>query len=43
MSKFVAQIAFVPNTPHIEFAEITRVSAAIQKQVTRDLAPIWDH
>jgi hypothetical protein len=42
MSKFVAQIAFVPNTPHIEFAEITRVSAAIQKQVTRDLAPIWD-
>ena len=42
MTKIVAQVALVPNTPHVDFAEITRVAAAIQKQMTRDVSPLWD-
>ena len=42
MTKLVAQVALVPNTPQIDFAEVTRVSAALQKQITRDVSPIWD-
>lgn len=35
-------IAVVTETPAIDFNQISRVSAALQKQVSRDLAPIWD-
>jgi hypothetical protein len=35
-------IAIVPEAAGIDFAELTRVSAALQKQVTRDLAPLWN-
>jgi hypothetical protein len=41
MTKLVAQVALVPNGPHIDLAELTRVSAAIQKQIARDVSPIW--
>jgi len=34
-------IALVNQTVHINSAELSRVSAALQKQVTRDLSPIW--
>ena len=36
------QIAMVSETKHISFAELGTVSAALQKQVTRDLSPIWN-
>lgn len=42
MTKLVAQVALVPNGPHIDLAELTRVSAAMQKQITRDVSPIWN-
>jgi hypothetical protein len=34
-------IAIAPEAGDIDLAQLTRVSAAIQKQVTRDLAPLW--
>lgn len=36
------QIALISNTPNVSFGELSRVSAAIQKQVSRDFAPIWN-
>src|SRR5438876_3848532 len=40
----VAQIALVADPPSqlVSFDEVARVSAAIQKQVVRDLEPYWD-
>jgi hypothetical protein len=35
-------IALVPEAEGVDATEIARVSAALQRQVTRDLAPIWN-
>lgn len=35
-------VAIVSETSNITFDELTRVSAALQKQAIRDLAPVWD-
>jgi hypothetical protein len=37
----VWQVALVPEGVDIDLAEITRVAAALQKQVTRDFSPLW--
>ena len=37
----VRQVAMVPEGVDIDLAEITRVAAAQQKQVTRDFSPLW--
>jgi hypothetical protein len=36
------QVALVSEVPAITASELSNVSAAIQKQVTRDFGPIWD-
>ncbi len=38
---FVQQVALVSEVADIPAQEVTRISAALQKQVTRDFAPIW--
>jgi hypothetical protein len=38
----VQHIALISKTKRLDMSELTRVSAAIQKQITRDLGPIWD-
>ena len=38
----IRQVALVPDGVDIDLTEIVRVSAAVQKQVTRDFSPIWD-
>ena len=35
-------VALVSGTPAVSFSDIANVSAALQKQVTRDFGPIWD-
>jgi len=35
-------VALVSETNSISFAELSRVSAALQKQALRDLAPVWN-
>jgi len=40
--QFAGHIGLVSETPSIGFSELTRVSAALQKQVTRDLSQFWD-
>ncbi|HEY0761940.1 MAG TPA: hypothetical protein VGD61_06165 [Pyrinomonadaceae bacterium] len=35
-------VAVVTESDRISFSELTRVSAALQKQAMRDLAPVWD-
>jgi hypothetical protein len=35
------QLALVTETDKVSHSALTRVSAALQKQVTRDLAPLW--
>ena len=35
------QVALVSDTPVINFSNVSRMSAALQKQATRDLAPVW--
>jgi hypothetical protein len=37
----IRQLALVSETNKVSASALTRVSAALQKQVTRDLAPIW--
>lgn len=37
----IRQLALVADTHKVTPSALTRVSAALQKQVTRDLAPIW--
>ena len=39
---FVRQVALVPNGVDIDVNEIQRIASALQKQVTRDFAPIWE-
>jgi len=36
------QVALVSQSKHVSLADLTPVSAAISKQVTRDLGPIWN-
>ena len=40
--EMIRQVALVPDGVDIDLTEIVRVSAAVQKQVTRDFSPIWD-
>ena len=42
MTSLIRQIALVNASKHVKPNEFLTVSAAIQKQVTRDLAPIWE-
>jgi hypothetical protein len=41
MPNFIRQLALVSESKSIDLAEITRVAAALDKQGTRDFAPIW--
>jgi hypothetical protein len=41
MPNFIKQLALVSETNSIDLAETTRVAAALDKQATRDFAPIW--
>ena len=36
------QVALVAQTTNIAFSDLTTVAAAIQKQVTRDVSPLWN-
>lgn len=38
---FTNQLALVSESPDISFAEVAKISAALQKQITRDYSPIW--
>jgi hypothetical protein len=38
----IRQLALVADTKKVSFSAVSRVSAALQKQITRDLAPIWE-
>ena len=38
----IRQLALVTETNKVSFSAISRVGAALQKQTTRDLAPIWE-
>ncbi len=42
MSTLLRQLALVSESPELRLAEVARVSAALQKQATRDLGPIWE-
>jgi hypothetical protein len=42
MSAIQRQVALVSESKSIALDEVLRVSAALQKQATRDLAPIWE-
>jgi len=37
----IRQLALVSDTKKVSFSAVSRVGAALQKQATRDLAPIW--
>lgn len=37
-----ANLALVSEVPDVELSELNRVAAAIQKQIIRDFAPIWN-
>jgi hypothetical protein len=39
---FIAQLALVSETDSVQLSDLTRVSAALQKQITRDLSGQWD-
>jgi hypothetical protein len=38
----IHQVALVSETSKVSFSALSRVAAALQKQVARDLAPIWE-
>jgi hypothetical protein len=42
MSALVRQLALVSESKVIPHSDVLKVSAALQKQVTRDLEPIWE-
>jgi hypothetical protein len=42
MSALVRQLALVSESKAIPRGDVMKVSAALQKQVTRDLEPIWE-
>ena len=39
---FIRQVAIVSDVGQVGVGELTRVAAALQKQVTRDFTPIWE-
>src|ERR1051325_11706399 len=41
MPNFIRQLALVSETSDIDLSQVTRVAAALDKQATRDFAPIW--
>ncbi|MEU8033911.1 hypothetical protein AB0C13_35780, partial [Streptomyces sp. NPDC049099] len=41
-SMLLAQVALVSETNQITAAQLSRVTAALQKQVTRDFGPLWN-
>ena len=41
MANFIRQLALVSESREIDLAAVTRVAAALDKQATRDFAPIW--
>ena len=42
MAALIRQLALVSELNQISAGDVQKVSAAIQKQASRDLAPIWD-
>ncbi len=38
---FTNQLALVSESNNISFGEVAKISAALQKQITRDYSPIW--
>jgi hypothetical protein len=42
MATLLRQLALVSESASISFSDLTRVSAALQKQAARDLSPAWD-
>ncbi|HEX8571561.1 MAG TPA: hypothetical protein VF759_02290 [Allosphingosinicella sp.] len=42
MANLVEHLALVSESERTSMSDLTRVSAALQKQATRDLLPIWD-
>jgi hypothetical protein len=42
MAALIRQLALVSESKQIPHGDVLKVSAAIQKQATRDLGPIWD-
>src|ERR1700681_4300216 len=42
MASLTRQLALVSESQQIPDSDVLKVSAALQKQATRDLAPIWD-
>ena len=42
MSAFIQQLALVSESTRAKAGDLLKVAAALQKQATRDLAPIWD-
>jgi hypothetical protein len=38
---FTNQLALISQSPDVTFAEAAKISAALQKQITRDYSPIW--
>ncbi len=42
MSSFITQLALVSETNQIGLSEVLKISAALQKQITRDFGPLWD-
>ncbi len=41
MSTLAHQVALVSEAPSVSFSDVSAVAAALQKQATRDFAPIW--
>ena len=42
MTVLLRQLALVSESSQIAKADVQKVSAALQKQASRDLAPIWE-
>lgn len=42
MSALIKQVALVSTSPVVSSATVMQISAALQKQATRDLSPIWE-
>jgi hypothetical protein len=42
MPALIRQVALVSQSSQIPAGDVSKVSAALQRQVTRDLAPIWE-
>src|ERR1041384_4625958 len=42
MTALVKQVALVSESDQVPIGDVMKVAAALQKQATRDLAPIWE-